>query len=70
MRYEDPSKVDHYDATFRGVDGLRYEISEFVSKINGTGGHDYKLTAEESIAMADVVEKFMIKRRDHQRGME
>ena len=70
VRYEDPLKVDHYDAAFRGEDGLRYEISEFVSKINGTGGNDYKLTAEESIAMADVVEKFMIKRRDHQRGME
>lgn len=70
VRYEDPSKVDHYDSAFRGEDGLRYEISEFVSKINGTGGNDYKLTAEESIAMADVVEKFMIKRRDHQRGIE
>ncbi len=70
VRYEDPGKVDHYEATFSGLDGLRYEISEFVSKINGIGGHDYKLTAEESIAMADVVEKFMIKRRDHQRGLE
>ena len=70
VRYEDPSKIDHYDSAFSGDDGLRYEISEFVSKVNGTGGHDYKLTAEESIAMADVVEKFMIKRRDHQRGIE
>lgn len=70
VRYEDPTKVDHYDSAFRGEDGLRYEISEFVSKVNGTGGNDYKLTAEESIAMADVVEKFMIKRRDHQRGIE
>ncbi len=70
VRYEDANKIDHFDAAFSGSDGLRYEISEFVSKINGTGGHDYKLTAEESIAMADVVEKFMIKRRDLQRGME
>ena len=67
VRYEDPLKVDHYDSNFSGEDGLRYEISEFVSKINGTGGNDYKLTAEESIAMADVVERFMIKRRDLQR---
>ena len=63
-------KVDHYETAFRGDDGLRYEISEFISKINGTGGNDYKLTAEESIAMADVVEKFMIKRRDYQRGIK
>ncbi len=70
VRYEDPGKIDHYDSAFSGDDGLRYEISEFVSKVNGTGGNDYKLTAGESIAMADVVEKFMIKRRDHQRGLE
>ena len=36
-----------------------YEIGEFVSKINGVGRHDYKLTAEESIAMAELVEEFM-----------
>ncbi len=70
VRYEDATKIDHYDSAFSGDDGLRYEISEFVSKVNGSGGKDYKLTAEESIAMADVVEKFMIKRRDYQRGME
>ncbi len=69
VRYEDPNRIDRYDAAFQGEDGLRYEIAEFVAKINGTGGNDYKLTAEESIAMADVVEKFMIKRRDYQRGI-
>lgn len=69
VRYEDPNKVDHYETTFQGEDGLRYEIAEFISKINGTGGNDYKLTAGESIAMADVVEKFMIKRRDYRRNI-
>lgn len=66
VRYEDPLKIDHYESTFSGEDGLRYEIAEFVSKINGTGGKDYKLTASESIAMACVVEKFMEKRRAYQ----
>ncbi len=69
VRYEDPDKVDHHEANFLGEDGLRYEISEFLSKINRSGGADYKLTAGESIAMADVVEKFMIKRRDMRRSM-
>ena len=69
VRYEDPSRIEHHDVTFQGEDGLRYEISEFVSKINGNGGNDYKLTADESIAMADVVEKFMIKRRDLRRSL-
>lgn len=61
VRYEDASVVEKYEPSFWG-DGLRYEINEFVSKINGLGGKDYKLTADESIAMADIVEKFMQKR--------
>ena len=67
VRYEDPDRIDHYEAGFSGEDGLRYEIAEFLSKINGTGGNDYKLTAGESIAMAKVVEKFMGIRRENQK---
>lgn len=66
VRYEDADKVDHYEAGFVGIDGFRYEIAEFLTKINGTGGHDYKLTAEESIAMAKVVEEFMDIRKRRQ----
>lgn len=66
VRYEDESRVDHFEAPFVGRDGFRYEIAEFMDKINGTGGNDYKLTAEESIAMARVVEKFMSIRREQQ----
>lgn len=66
VRYEDASRVDHFEAPFVGRDGFRYEIAEFMDKINGTGGNDYKLTAEESIAMAKVVEKFMALRREQQ----
>ena len=66
VRYEDPNKVDHYEAPFVGTDGFRYEIAEFLGKIKGTAGTDYKLTAEESIAMARVVEQFMDKRRRQQ----
>lgn len=61
IRYEDARKIDRFEPKFQG-DGLRYEISEFVFKINGLGGKDYKLTAQESIVMADFVEKFMEKR--------
>ncbi len=70
VRYEDPNKVDHYETSFRGTDGLRYEIAEFVSKVNGTGGIDYKLTAGESIAMAGVVEEFMKKRKAYREVMK
>lgn len=58
VRYENPSVIDTYDPPFQG-DGLRYAISEFISKINGHGKKGYKLTAEEAIAMADITEKYM-----------
>lgn len=63
VRYEDPDLVEKYEPNFMG-DGLRYEISEFVSKVNGTSTNSYKLTAEESIVMADIVEKFMEQRKN------
>ena len=65
VRYEDPNEVETYEPSFQG-DGLRYEISEFVSKINGYGKNGYKLTAEESIAMAEITELFMKKRNEEQ----
>lgn len=66
VRFEDESyeegstNIEKYDPKFIG-DGLRYEISEFVNKINNPNNTDYRLTAEESIAMADIVELFMKK---------
>ena len=61
-RFEDPNKVEKYSPKFLG-DGLRYEIADFVSKINGADKKSYYLTRGESIAMAGVVERFMKKRR-------
>ena len=36
VRYENETIVEHYEPRFVG-DGLRYEISEFIAKIRGTG---------------------------------
>lgn len=58
VHYEDPGKVEVYEPTFQG-EGFRYEISDFVSKINGIDKNGYKLTAEEAIAMAGITEEFM-----------
>ena len=58
VRYEDPGKIERYSPKFLG-DGLRYEIADFVSKINGGNRMGYCLTQEESVAMAGVVERFM-----------
>jgi len=63
VHYEDPNQVEVYEPAFQG-DGLRYETSEFVSKINGFGKNGYKLTAEEAIAMAGVTEAFMNYRKE------
>ncbi len=58
VRYENPNIIEGYEPSFQG-DGLRYEISEFVSCINGHSKNGYKLTLEESLAMAEITEQFM-----------
>lgn len=58
VRYENPNQIETYEPTFQG-DGLRYEISEFILKINGYGKKGYKLTEEEAVAMAEITEKYM-----------
>lgn len=62
IRYEDADKVDTYEPRFQG-DGLRYEISGFVSKINGIEHVGYRLTEREAEAMAEVTELFMKQRK-------
>ncbi len=68
VRYEDPNQIETYTPKFLG-DGLRYEISEFVSRINGRNKHPERLTEEESIAMTDVVERFMGERQEQRRQL-
>lgn len=65
VRYENPNQIETYEPRFQG-DGFRYEISEFISQINGYGSNGYRLTAEEAIAMAEITEKFMERRKASQ----
>ena len=58
VHYEDAGKVEKYSETFLG-DGLRYEISDFLSMINGNNSSEFKLTRSESTAMAGIIERFM-----------
>lgn len=58
VHYEDASRVDKYSEIFLG-DGLRYEISDFLSMINGSSNSEFKLTRGESAAMAGIMEQFM-----------
>lgn len=58
VHYENPGEVEKYSERFLG-DGLRYEISDFLSTINGNGSSEFKLTRGESVALAGVMEAFM-----------
>ncbi len=58
VHYENATHVDKYSERFLG-DGLRYEIKDFVSMINGNDKSGFKLTRSESIAMAGIMEKFL-----------
>ncbi|MGO1470404.1 MAG: Gfo/Idh/MocA family oxidoreductase [Tissierella sp.] len=58
IRFENFSNNKKHYYKFEG-DGLRYEIAEFVSMINNNRLETYKLTSEESIAIINIIEKFL-----------
>ena len=62
LRFEN---IDAYDRTyckFFGY-GLRYELGDFVAAINGYGKKIFRLTKEDSIAMAEIMEQFLKQRK-------
>jgi len=68
VHYEDAGRVDKYSETFL-EDGLRYEISDFLSMINGNGSSEFKLTRGESVVLADIMERFLETEGRMQRGI-
>ena len=59
VRYEDQTKNKKFFYSFDG-EGLRYEIQEFLSMIVNNRRSCYKLRPQESVAMAEIIEKFCI----------
>lgn len=57
IRYEDQTKNKKYFYPYDG-DGLRYEIQEFFSMIANHRRSCYKLRRRESIAIAEIIEKY------------
>ncbi len=55
---ENPEDVERFSERFLG-DGLRYEISDLLSMINGDRKKDFKLTRGDSVTMAGIMEKFL-----------
>lgn len=62
VHHENANDIEKYSDRFLG-DGLRYEISDFLSMINGSDKSKFKLTRSESVAFADVIEKFLSQER-------
>lgn len=58
VHYEDENKVDKYCETYLDS-GLRYEISDFLIRINGNHTKEFQLSRGESIALANMMEQFM-----------
>ncbi len=66
VRYEDSTKREKYFVKFLG-EGLRYEISDFAYMINGHEDRSFRFTREESVAMADTMERFLRKREEERK---
>jgi len=57
VRYEDQAKNKKYFYSYDG-EGLRYEIHEFLSMIVNDRRSCYKLRRRESVAIAEIIEKY------------
>ena len=62
IHHENPEDIEKYSDRFLG-DGLRYEVSDFLSLVNGSTECEFKLSREESIVMADIMERFLKENR-------
>lgn len=58
VHFEDASHVERFSERYLG-EGFRYEISDFLYAIHGNEKHTFKMTREESIAMAGIMERFL-----------
>jgi len=59
VRYEDPNKIEKYNFVYEGQ-GLRYEIQEFVNRMNGICEiEDISLFPQESIWFAKQMEAYL-----------
>ena len=65
VHHENPNDVERFTERFLG-DGLRYEICDLLSMINGDTRKDFKLTRGDSETMAGIMEQFLI---EQERGL-
>lgn len=58
VRHENPENNEKFYSKFYG-EGLRYELTDFVSMINGNENKGFKLTPKETIVISRIIEKFL-----------
>lgn len=58
IHHEDPNEVERFSERFLG-DGLRYELCDMISMINGDVRRDFKLTRGDSVTIAGIMERFL-----------
>ena len=61
--FEDREQNEKMFTKFLG-DGLRYEISAFVSQINGTKKYESVFTYKDSIFLAEIMQKYLEKKKN------
>lgn len=61
--YENLENNESFSAPFPGF-GMRFELADFVRNINELARRNYKLTPEESITMASIMERFLQERKE------
>lgn len=59
VRHENQDWNEPFYSKYQG-EGLRYEINDFLSAVNGNSAVEQKLSAAESIFMAEVIERNML----------
>lgn len=62
VHHENPGDVERFSERFLG-DGLRYEICDMLSMINGDTKKDFKLTRGDSETIAGIMEQFLVERK-------
>lgn len=67
IRQENQEENEKFFTKFAG-EGLRYELSDFISLINGNEKKGFKLTPEESIAIAKIIEAFISKENTYSKS--
>lgn len=69
VHHENPNDVERFSERFLG-DGLRYEICDMLSMINGDTRKDFKLTRGDSETMAGIMEHFLKMREEDENQHE